>query len=56
MTPVVQAARRIPISMKGVVEEKIRDLERDDIIERADGPTSWLSEFRRQNGNRHVVG
>ena len=58
VTPVVQAARRIPISMKGVVEEKIRDLERDDIIERADGPTSWLSPVhvvKQSSGVRMVI-
>ena len=35
--------RRIPLSMRTVVEEKIEELLRDDIIENAYGPTSWLS-------------
>ena len=41
--PVIQPPRRIPLSMRQVVEEKIEELLRDDIIEKADGPTTWLS-------------
>ena len=41
--PVVQKARRIPFSLRQKVEKKIKELEALDIIERADGPTSFVS-------------
>ena len=41
--PVVQKARRIPFSLRQKVEKKIEELEALDIIERADGPTSFVS-------------
>jgi hypothetical protein len=43
MKPVIQNARRIPFSLRSKVEEKIAELEALDIIERADGPTSFVS-------------
>ena len=41
--PVVQKARCIPFSLRQKVEKKIKELEALDIIERADGPTSFVS-------------
>ena len=41
--PVVQKERRIPFSLRQKVEKKIEELEALDIIERADGPTSFVS-------------
>lgn len=41
--PAVQAARRIPFSLREKVEKKIAELEELDIIERAEGPTSFAS-------------
>lgn len=41
--PVAQPHRRIPFHVRKQVEEKLRQLESDDIIERADGPTPWVS-------------
>ena len=43
LKPVIQAARRIPFSLRSMVEEKIAALEALDIIERAEGPTSFVS-------------
>ena len=40
--PVIQAAR-IPFSLRSKVEEKIAELDKLDIIERAEGPTSFVS-------------
>lgn len=41
--PVIQKARRIPFSLRPKIEKKIAELEKLDIIERADGPTSFVS-------------
>lgn len=41
--PVVQAVRRFPISMEADVEKTIQDLLDKNIIERAEGPITWVS-------------
>ena len=41
--PVAQPHRRIPFHVRKQVEEKLDQLQRDDIIERAEGPTPWVS-------------
>ena len=41
--PVAQPHRRIPFPVRKQVEEKLLQLEKDDIIGRADGPTPWIS-------------
>ena len=41
--PTVQPLRRIPFSVRPKIEEEIRRLEKEDIIERIDKPTSWVS-------------
>ena len=41
--PVIQPPRRIPFSARAVAEEKLKELEKQDIIEKIDEPTVWLS-------------
>jgi len=41
--PKAQPHRRIPFHVRKQVEDKIRELEKADIIERAEGPTPWVS-------------
>ena len=41
--PVAQPHRRIPFHVRKQVEEKLDQLMKDDIIESAEGPTSWIS-------------
>ena len=40
---VAQAARRIPFHMRRKVSEALNELEKQDIIERVDGPTPYIS-------------
>ena len=42
--PVAKPHRRIPINLREKVEEKLRQIEKDDIIENVDGPTPWVSQ------------
>ena len=44
--PVIQPPRRIPFSARAVVEEKLKELEKQDIIVKIDEPTVWLSPIR----------
>ena len=41
--PVAQAPRRIPFHMRRKVSEALNELEKQDIIERVDGPTPYIS-------------
>ena len=41
--PVAQPHRRIPFHVRKQVEEKLQQLEDEGIIERAEGPTPWVS-------------
>ena len=41
--PVAQRARRIPHSMTSKVNEKLKEMLEQDIIEKAEGATPWLS-------------
>ena len=43
VTTVAQPLRQIPFKMKKQVEDKIDELERNDIIEKTTGPTPWVS-------------
>ena len=43
VTPVVQKMRRIPFSPKDKVTAKVNELLENDIIERVEGPTTWIS-------------
>lgn len=41
--PIAQSPRRIPFGLRKKVEDKLTELLDEDIIERAEGPTSWVS-------------
>ena len=41
--PVAQSSRRIPHNMRKRVNEKLREMREDGIIEKVDGATPWLS-------------
>ena len=43
VTPVAQPARRIPHSMKEVVNTKPEEMRKQEIIENVEGATPWLS-------------
>ncbi|CAB4036769.1 Hypothetical predicted protein [Paramuricea clavata] len=41
--PVAQTHRRIPFHLRKQVEKKLEEMEKDDIIEKTEGPTPWVS-------------
>ena len=41
--PVIQQVRRLPFSLRSKVENKLKELLREDVIEQVDGPTPWVS-------------
>ena len=41
--PVIQPVRRVPYNLRGKLEEKLKELEKLDIIEKVDGPSAWVS-------------
>ncbi|CAB4038802.1 Transposon Ty3-I Gag-Pol poly [Paramuricea clavata] len=41
--PVAQPARRIPFHLRRKVSAALKQLEKDDIIEKVEGPTPWIS-------------
>ena len=41
--PVAQARSRIPFHIRKQVKIKLNEMENDDIIERVEGPTPWVS-------------
>lgn len=43
ISPIAQRARRIPHSMKSKVNEKLKEMREQDIIEEIEGATPWLS-------------
>ena len=43
VTPVAQQPRRVPFALREKVTAKVEDLIAKDIVERVDGPTSWVS-------------
>ena len=43
VTPVAQPLHQIPFKMRTQVENKIAELEKNDIIEKTSGPTPWVS-------------
>ena len=43
VTPVTQNSRRLPHSMRKKVNEKLKEMEEQDIIEKVDGVIPWLS-------------
>ena len=43
VVPVIQKMRRIPFSLKDKVTAKVNELLENDVIERMEGPTTWVS-------------
>ncbi len=43
VAPVVQSVRRIPFHLRKQVSEELDNLESQGIIEKVDGPTTWVS-------------
>ena len=43
VNPVAQHTRRVPLSLREKVEQKLRELEQMDIVEKVQGPTPWVS-------------
>ena len=41
--PVAQPARRIPFHLRKKVSTALKKLEKDEIIEKVEGPTPWVS-------------
>eukprot|EP00112_Aurelia_sp_Birch-Aquarium-sp1_P009823 Seg2131.1 transcript_id=Seg2131.1/GoldUCD/mRNA.D3Y31 product="putative protein K02A2.6" protein_id=Seg2131.1/GoldUCD/D3Y31 len=41
--PVAQQVRRVPFSLRSQIEKKLDELEKLDVIEKAQGPTPWIS-------------
>ena len=54
VTPVAQSARRIPFHLRKKVSTELKKLEEQDIIEKVEGPTPWVSPLvviPKKNGN-----
>ena len=51
--------RQIPFKMRSLVEEKNKELEKNDIIEKIAGPTPWVSNVvavpKPNNKVRHAI-
>ena len=43
VTPIAQKPRRVPFALREKVAAKVEELIAMDIVERVDGPTSWVS-------------
>ena len=43
VTPIAQKPRRVPFALREKVTAKVEELIAMDIVERVDGPTSWVS-------------
>ena len=41
--PVVQSMHRVPFSLRDKLEKKLNELVDVDVIEKAEGPTPWIS-------------
>ena len=56
--PITQHLRKIPFHMRGKVENKIKQLLELDVIERVEGPTSWISPVvavPKENGDVRIT-
>ena len=59
VTTIAQAMRRIPFSGKQKVVDKLEELEALDVIEKVNGPTSWINPLvavEKPNGGAHMSG
>ena len=57
VTPSAQAMRRIPFSRKQKFVDKLEELEALDVVEKVNGPTSWISPLvvvEKPNGDVHI--
>ena len=57
VSPVAQKPRRIPFHLRKKVEQKLLGLEQQNIIEKANRPTSWVSPLvviPKKNGDIHL--
>lgn len=57
VTPVAQAMRKIPFSRKQKVVDKLEELVALDVIEKVNGPTSWINPLvsvERPNGDVRI--
>ena len=57
VTPIAQAMRRIPFSRKQKVIDKLEELEALDVIEKLNGPTSWINPLvavEKSNGDVRI--
>ena len=43
VSPVAQKVRRIPFHLRKKVEQELSNLQQQNIIERVEGPTPWIS-------------
>ncbi|KAF2903689.1 hypothetical protein ILUMI_02484 [Ignelater luminosus] len=43
ITPVIQPLRRVPIALQEKADKKLQQMELDDIIEKVEHPTNWVS-------------
>lgn len=56
--PIEQKTRRVPFHLREQVEEELKRLEESDIIEKAEGPTPWVSPIvvvHKKNGVRICI-
>ena len=56
-TAVVHAPRRLPIAIRALVQEKLDEMEADDIIAKVAEPTPWVSSMvvvRKKNGDVRI--
>ena len=57
ITPVVCPPRRIPVAIKKKVEDKLQQMTRRGIIEKADDPSEWVSQMAvatKKNGDLRI--
>ena len=57
VTPIAQAMRRIPFSRKQKVIDKLEEPEALDVIEKVNGPTSWINPLvavEKSNGDVRI--
>jgi len=45
--PVVHAPRKVPLALKPLLKQELDNMERDGIIEKAQGPTDWVNSTKR---------